>query len=221
MATYLKADAKNVGDETNPKYEYSIPDNKGMNGIKYNVAGNSDKEIKKGSYIVLTTAPSASKIDSEDFSLVWNNNKQAYDLKCAEIMDAEGTYEVKVILDNGAFATATWEVKQFATPVQLRIDYPTTTVELGGSITPEQVVYVDANKVEKDASKDMDFAATGYAIATLGIGKEDTAYAKATDTAKKARIIVKSDEKYVGSTIDVTAVSERYNIGCYCNSDCS
>ena len=62
-------------------------------------------------------------------------------------MDAEGTYEVKVILDNGAYATAKWEVKQFATPVSMRIDYPRTTVELGASITPDQVVYVDANKV--------------------------------------------------------------------------
>ena len=199
----FKADAKNVGTDEKPSYEYSIPADQGMNGIKGNAG--TDKDYK-GKYIVLTSAPSASKIESNDFSLAWNNNKQAYDLKCAEIMDAEGTYEVKVILDNGAFATAKWEVKQFATPVQLRIDYPTTTVELGGSITPEQVVYVDANKVEKDASKDMDFAATGYAIATLG---DDEA---TRDVAKKATIVVKSDEKYVGSTIDVTAVSERYNL---------
>ena len=185
---------------------YTIPDNEGMNGIKYNVDGNSAKDIEKGSYIVLTSAPSASKIKSSDFSLVWNNNKQAYDLKCAQIMDAEGTYEVKVILDNGAYATAKWEVKQFATPVSMRIDYPRTTVELGASITPDQVVYVDANKVEKDASKDMDFAATGYAIATLG----DTA--GKTEVAKKAKITVKTDEKYVGSKIEVTAVSERYNL---------
>ena len=185
---------------------YEIVDNQGMNGIKNNVAGNKNLKIEKGSYIVLTSAPSASKIKSSDFSLVWNNNKQAYDLKCAQIMDAEGTYAVKVILDNGAFATAKWEVKQFATPVSMRIDYPRTTVELGASITPDQVVYVDANKVEKDASKDMDFAATGYAIATLGADKD------VSEIAKKAKITVKTDEKYVGSTIDVTAVSERYNL---------
>ena len=186
---------------------YEIVDNQGMNGIKNNVAGNKNLKIEKGSYIVLTSAPSASKIKSSDFSLVWNNNKQAYDLKCAQIMDAEGTYAVKVILDNGAFATAKWEVKQFATPVSMRIDYPRTTVELGASITPDQVVYVDANKVEKDASKDMDFAATGYAIATLG-----TSDVNDRDVVKKAKITVKTDEKYVGSTIDVTAVSERYNL---------
>ena len=50
----------------------------------------------------------------------------------------------------GAYATAKWEVKQFATPVSMRIDYPRTTVEPGASITPDQVVYVDANKVEKE-----------------------------------------------------------------------
>ncbi len=189
---------------------YAIPENQGMDGIKYNKDGRNvinQPKIEKGSYIVLTSAPSASKIKSSDFSLEWNNNKQAYDLKCAQIMDAEGTYAVKVILDNGAYATAKWEVKQFATPVSMRIDYPRTTVEPGASITPDQVVYVDANKVEKDASKDMDFAATGYAIATLG-----TSDVNDRDVVKKAKITVKTDEKYVGSTIDVTAVSERYNL---------
>ena len=206
----FKADAKNIGTNDDPKYEYSIPENGGMNGIKYNQNGQGT--IEKGSYIVLTTAPSASKIKSSDFYLAWNNNKQAYDLKCSQIMDAEGSYAVKVILDNGAYATAKWEVKQFGTPVSMRIDYPRTTVELGASITPDQVVYVDANKVEKDASKDMDFAATGYAIANLGISADDKAYNNSTETAKKAKITVKSDEKYVGSTIEVTAVSERYNL---------
>ncbi len=171
----------------------SVPANQGMNGIRWNtVAAQSAHE---GKYIVLTEKPADSKLKNNDFSLAWNNNKQVYELKCTEIMDAEGIYTAKVILDNGAFATATWEVKQFQTPVQLRIDYNRTTVELGATIAPTQIVYVDANGVEKQALGEVEFAATGYAIYELS-GRAVT---------------VKTDEKYVGSKINVTAVSDRYN----------
>ena len=190
------------GINVNDKGIGEVDPTQGMKGIANNVNGTTD--IKKGTYIVLTEAPAASKIESADFSLVWNNNKQAYDLRCGEIMDAEGTYAVKVILDNGAYATATWEVKKFATPVTLRIDYPTTTVELGASITPDQIVYVDENKVEKDASKDVEFAAAGYAVYDLS--------ADNITATNMPVITVKTDEKYVGSKIDVTAVSDRYNL---------
>ena len=176
-----------------------VAENQGMNGIKYNAIGNSKLSVEKGTYIVLTEKPAASKLESKDFRLKWNANKQAYELNCAEIMDAEGTYAVKVILDNGATATASWEVKQFQTPVQLRIDYNRTTVELGATIAPTQIVYVDANGVEKQAKTEVQFAATGYAVYELGANGNARA------------ITVKTDEKYVGSKINVTAVSDRYN----------
>ena len=57
------------------------------------------------------------------------------------------------------------------------------------------MTYVDTNGVEKNAT-DADFAATGYAVESL--------------TGKT--IVVKSDEKYVGSKINVTAASSRYDL---------
>lgn len=114
----------------------SITD-KGMTGI----AGNNTT----GKYVVLTEKPSASSLRSEDLSLQYNTNKETFDLKTPSF-DAEGVYSVKVILDNGAYATATWEVKKFETPVQLKIEYSTNTVELGGKITAG-LTYVDANGV--------------------------------------------------------------------------
>ena len=88
-------------------------------------------------------------------------------------IDVSNLESVKVILDNGAFATATWEVKKFQTPVQLRADYERTTVELGGSIAPSQIVFVDANGVEKVAKNgEVDFAATGYAIYSLNVADD-------------------------------------------------
>ena len=158
----------------------------GMDGIEGNTA--------TGKYVVLTEKPAGSNMVSTDLTLDYDDDKEEFKLVTPSF-DAEGTYSVKVILDNGAFATATWEVKKFQTPVELRIDYSTKTVELGGQITPDQVVYVDANGVEK-AATDADFAATGYAIESLD-GRTVT---------------VKSDEKYVGAKINVTAVSTRYDL---------
>ena len=169
------------------------PTDSGMVGIEKN---NDANATYKGKYVVLTSKPAASKLTSKDFYLTYDKNHSAYKLaNGGKVMDAEGIYEFKVILDNGAYATASFEIKAFQTPVKLRIDYYTTTVELGGVIAPSQIVYVDANGVEKQAT-DADFAATGYAIYDL------------TDR----KITVKTDEKYVGSKINVTAVSDRYNL---------
>ena len=121
-------------------------------------------------------------------------------------MDVEGTYSVKVILDNGAYATASWEVKRFQTPVQLIIGTSTNTIELGAKVYGE-LKYVDANGVVK-AAKDAELTATGYAVAAVendyqGLnGKEDGGF----------YIQAKSDEKYVGATIATTAVSEKYDL---------
>ena len=159
----------------------------GMDGIADN--------RETGKYVVLTEAPKDSDLESADLGLAWDTEKEQWKLTGVTNMDAEGTYSVKVILDNGAYATATWEVKKFQKPVSLRIDYNTKTVELGATIAPAQIVYVDVNGVEKQAT-DSAFAATGYAIAKL----------------EGRAITVKTDEKYVGATIDVTAVSEKYDL---------
>ena len=159
----------------------------GMDGIKAN--------SETGKYVVLTEAPADTDLESADLGLAWDDEKEQWKLTGVTNMDAEGTYSVKVILDNGAYATASWTVKKFQKPVALRIDYNTKTVELGATIAPAQIVYVDVNGVEKQAT-DSAFAATGYAIAKL----------------EGRAITVKTDEKYVGATIDVTAVSEKYDL---------
>ena len=122
-------------------------------------------------------------------------------------MDAEGTYEVKVILDNGAFATATWEVKKFQTPVKLIIGTSTDVVELGAAIGGE-LKYVDANGVTK-AAKDAELVATGYAVASV---TNDPKNAENEVQDGNFSIKVKADEKYVGATITATAVSEKYDL---------
>ena len=177
------------GNVVKPANGASLVTDEKIAGMEKTLANND------GKYIVLTEKPASSNLESEDLGLAYDADKQQWYLTGVTTMDAEGTYTVKVILDNGAYATATWEVKRFQKPVKLRIDYPTTTVELGGKITPDQIVYVDVNNVEKQAT-DAKFAATGYAVQSL-TGRTVT---------------VKTDEKYVGAKINVTAVSEKYDL---------
>ena len=149
-------------------------------------------------YIVLTEKPADSDLESEDLDLAYNAEDQVWELVGVGTMDAEGTYAVKVILDNGAFATATWEVKKFQTPVMMYMELA-DVVELGKYVAPT-AKYVDANGVTKVA-KDADFAANGYAVSYL------------TDNGDGTAVIgAKTDEKYAGQSFTVTAVSERYNL---------
>ena len=179
------------------KIGFTITDING-NTVKAADEGMDGIVARDGKFIVLTEKPAGSNLASEDLFLDYDEVDQMWYLQGID-KDAEGTYTAKVILDNGAYATATWEVKKFGTPVELRIGSATKTVELGGKITLS-LDYVDANGVEKDAN-DADLAASGYAVENV---------AKA---AKKAyTVTVKTDEKYVGSKINVTAVSQKYDL---------
>ncbi len=173
----------------------SAVDPQGMKGI-FGIDPKSGDSTDK--YVVFTQKPSASDLENSDLTLIWNANKQTYDLKINGVLDAEGTYTVKAILDNGAYATATWEVKKFETPVSLKLTYSAPTVELGGVLYKDELMYVDVNGVEKDATGKVALAATGYAVQNFN--------------TTNGAITAKSDEKYVGSIITVTATDSRYNL---------
>ena len=148
-------------------------------------------------YLVFTEKPAASTLENSDLSLKWDAADQDYDLVIGSL-DAEGTYTVKAILDNGAFATAKFEVKRFGTPVMMYMELA-DVVELGKVVAPV-AKYVDANGVTKTA-KDAEITATGYAVSYLTNAGSGSAY-----------IGVKTDEKYAGGNFTVTAVSERYDL---------
>ena len=173
--------------------EFTITDINGNMVKNANAANNGADQIfdQNPKYLFFTEKPAASSLTNSNLSLK-SNNDGTYNLVIGTL-DAEGVYAVKVILDNGAFATAKWEVKKFQTPVELKIDAP-ATVELGTLISPE-LYYVDVNGVEK-AAKDAKLAATGYAIYSF-VGND---------------VQVKDDEKYAGSVVTLTAASERYDL---------
>ncbi len=156
-------------------------------------------------YVTLLEQPAGAKIADKDIFIKQVEDEKYYTvaLTNGKTFTTEGTYTAKVILDNGRYATVTWEVKKFGTPVELVLTYKQEAVELNGKAVIDELVYVDANGVKK-AAKDVDLAASGYAIAMF--------YPNVEGTIAKGTVTVKNDEKYVGSTINVTAVSERYNL---------
>ncbi|MBR5318049.1 MAG: copper amine oxidase N-terminal domain-containing protein, partial [Peptococcaceae bacterium] len=205
----------------------------GMNGI-YKDSSNT----KVTDYLFFVEKPAASKLKDKDLKLKYNADDQVYELSTTSTLDAEGTYTVKAILDNGAFATATFEVKRFGTPVTLYIECA-RNVELGKHMIPE-LKYVDANGVTK-AANDATMSATGYAIYSLmdsvaynnaldgqikGVMGNETDISKlskddkekieklkdAKIAANKYAVNIKTDEKYVGTTVTYVATSERYNL---------
>jgi len=157
-----------------------------------------------GAYAAIVDAPADSDLSNEDVYLVVDNHaSNAADvyttLAVVGGFDAEGTYKFKVALDNGNAVYVTVEVAEFGTPVGIVLEYAAPAVELGGTLAPKDFLLVDAKGVTTSAeAKGVELAASGYAIDNF-------------DTAN-GTITVKADEKYLGSTINVTAVSERYNL---------
>ena len=208
-ATYIKtvtaptAPQALYGNDNRDFIEFEVTDINGNVVVDATKGGMDNAVAGNKNYVVVTEAPAGSDLESGDLNIsaevddngdktgVWVLN---YTTK---MFDAEGDYAVKVILDNGSYATAEWTVKKFATPVQLVIGFSTDVIELGAQQQGE-LLYFDANGVQKYA-KDADVYATGYAV-------EDV-------TAGYAPIVkVKNDEKYVGEKITVTAVSEKYDL---------
>ena len=151
-----------------------------------------------GKYVTFTKKPAASKLTNKDLTLVNRSAVAAgqYILNCPTL-DAEGAYEVKIVLDNGNYVTVPFTVKEFQTPVRLILAYPQNTIELGASASVGKLAWMDANGVMKSA-RGIELAATGYAVANFDVTDGD--------------ITVKSDEKYVGSKVTVTAVDSRYDL---------
>ncbi len=187
----------------------SEPDRAGVQGwIK---ALNSDKtsfdyyvhsaetaqKVDATGYVAVISQPAGSKITNKDLTFDGETivSKKAFTV--------EGTYEFKVVLDNGAYATAKVEVKEFQTPVSLHVEYP-ESIELGATVAPDngKIYWLDANGTKRNAKTiagvKVDLAATGYAVANFD--------------STTGELTAKTDEKYVGETITITAVDQRYNL---------
>lgn len=184
-------------------------------------AFNSNTNNTKGNitnpkpYVAIVSQPSASKAENKDFYLkAAENNDYKANLAYDGSKDlAEGTYEIKVVLDNGKYVTVKFEVKEFATPVALNLKYEADAVELGSYVAIDTLEWVDANGVTKDCTNKIDLAATGYAVEAFATS-DDKAFTVNSKTydVKAGTVFAKEDDKYVGQKITVIAVDDRYNL---------
>ena len=205
--------------------EFAVTDINGNTVVGDNALGmqNIYGNNVNGKYITLISKPATAGLKDKELALKYNTETKTYFLTASnKTLDVEGVYEVKVILDNGSYATAKWEIKKFGTPVELQVAYKQEAVELAGTALLDELIYIDANGVQK-AAKDAKLAANGYAInafypeaevVTVKGDNPDTTKVESswTYTIPQGTIYVSSDEKYVGAEIKVTAVSERYNL---------
>ena len=172
-------------------------------------------------YVAIISQPSASKLENGDLYLTESDNDYRAKLTLASgVKDlAEGTYEIKVVLDNGKYTTVKFEVKEFTIPVALNLKYEADAVELDSYVAIDTLQWVDANGVTKDCTNKVDLAATGYAVETFltsdttKVDANGKTYEKTgTDKFTAGTVFVKDDDKYVGSKITVIAVDDRYNL---------
>ena len=97
------------------------------------------------------------------------------------------------------------EVKEFGTPVSMNLKYNARCCRIRWSyVDIDALEWVDANGVTKDATGKVDLAATGYAVAEF--------YTEKDGEIPAGRVYAKDDDKYVGQTITVIAVDDRYNL---------
>ncbi len=144
---------------------HSSPDDNAVKDIS-----DSTKTVNARPYVAIVSQPSASDLENKNLRLVQNvrnggSNEYRADLELVDADDlAEGTYEIKVVLDNGKYTTVKFEVKEFTTPVALNLKYEADAVEIGSYVAIDTLEWVDANGVTKDCTNKVDLAATGYAV---------------------------------------------------------
>lgn len=177
-------------------------------GAKYaSIASQSDSPEKtaeeKAKYATIVSAPTANKVKDADLRLWYVTGKDYYTLTIDnnKAFTAEGDYEIRVVLDNGKSATLNFSVKKFDKAVSLHIEYPTTAVELNTTTDVPDIYFLDASNVMKKANNRVNVAAQGYAVADVKANGRDAGVLR-----------IKNDEKYVGQTVTVTAISDKENL---------
>ena len=196
-------------------------------------AGDQSLVANPKPYVAVVSKPSASDLENKQLRLIANvdndgSNQYRADLYLDGADDlVEGTYEIKVVLDNGKYTTVKFEVKEFTTPVALNLKYEADAVEIGSYVAIDTLEWVDANGVTKECTNKVDLAATGYAVENfytqddtcnlktpheVTVKNEDGTESKKVVTHTAGTVEVKDDDKYVGSTITVIAVDDRYNL---------
>ena len=199
--------------EITDEYGDVVTDNKGINGE--NAATFTDNTR----YISIESKPDGSKLEASNLKLVWNESVQAYTLQYGgtNAVNAErdlipGEYTVKVALNSGKSATATFTMAKYGTTQELVLKTQAKKtgdvdgyVNIDGEIALGQDLkvfakYVDEQGIEINATS-AQYGADGKAIV------EDCS--QTIGAAYAGQYKVGTDEGLIGSTIYVKAFDEK------------
>ncbi len=148
----------------------------------------------EGDFFRINKKPAKSKLKVKDCTITQKSDDGVYAINFDKDL-VVGEYEIEVRLDNGRKAVFNFEVKDFGTAKELVLSYPQKYVELGALSAKPTIKFIDENGVRKDATNYVTLGANGYAVKNFD---------KATGVVR-----VKNDEKYLGDTINVTAIAEK------------
>jgi len=198
--------------------QYSIADIKG-DALTGKLDGEPAFDFT-GAKVSIESKPGKSTLDAKDLALYWDEANGVYTLVYNNAKDNDpakdlipGEYTVRVGLNSADYTDATFTVAKFGTVEDVVFSMEATDMSTGrvtaidDEVTLGQVVevtakYVDGNGIMVDADTAIDFGANGKAVQDVNFGWDVNGFTTKADVA--------SNESLIGTTITVTAYSQKY-----------
>ena len=195
---------KNVEVVAEPKAARNIDTAHQSTGVELKFYDADGVAVTTGVACQFTVVSQPAKGDAEgkDFSVWYDSADKVWKLVSSEKLD-EGTYKVKVSLENGKSATASFSVAKMDDVARIIFDKAPTSITFGGEqyITDNKVIALDANGVAqalKVTDENLSLTVNGKAVATAEYKDDKFVIKTKTEDA----------EKYVGTTVTVMAAYE-------------
>ena len=198
--------------------QYSIADIKG-DALTGKLDGEPAFDFT-GAKVSIESKPGKSTLDAKDLALYWDEANGVYTLVYNNAKENDpakdlipGEYTVRVGLNSADYTDATFTVAKFGTVEDVVLSMEATDMSTGrvtaidDEVTLGQVVevtakYVDGNGIMVDADTAIDFGANGKAVQDVNFGWDVNGFTTKADVA--------SNESLIGTTITVTAYSQKY-----------
>ena len=189
--------ATDVAVNAEPKAPVNIKSTMYNTGVQFKFVDANGIACPPAAYnIEVVDQPANAKLEGKDFKLATTDAKGkalakgVYALKANKTLVKEGTYTVKVSLENGSTATAKFTANEMGDVVAIMFNPQDTpkTVAYGATIDLSGLV------LNRDA-----YGVTESSSATLSVS------GLAVDTFDGANLVVKNDDDFIGATITVLA----------------
>ena len=163
--------------------------------------------------VVFSKKPAGSDLEDDDLSIEVNEDENALVVVFDQEPDVAGTYEIKVKLDNGKFATVSFEAAEQGEITKLAIDYKQNYLAYGQKSERPTVKYYDNNRVfyEEENPSAVEFSVSDVSLAKVdenGVVTANQAQYNNFNTGKvvitaidTARGLIATDEMTIGSLI--------------------